>query len=98
MSKAINPDTSPGIITLHIRYICPLYSNERLPYYYFGSWKLADSTLTICILFFKEMLNFFNFVVFSNNKINCEGKYRVFKNILFVKNKISKLINHSINM
>lgn len=44
-----------------------------------------------------EMLKL-SILFFSGNKIFCEGKYWIIKNIWFVKMKTPKLINHLINM
>jgi hypothetical protein len=48
------------------------------------------------IMLFSEMLKFSEFF-FQVTKI-CEGKYEIFKNILFVNINISRLINYSANM
>jgi hypothetical protein len=57
------------------------------------SYRTTLVALTLIILF-SELLIFF---LIQIKKI-CEGKYWIFKNNLFFKIKISKLINYSTNM
>jgi hypothetical protein len=47
------------------------------------------------IILLSEMLKFSNFVICEEQEIFCERKYWIFKNILVVKLKISKLIIYS---
>jgi hypothetical protein len=57
------------------------------------AFQKMDWLIYTLIILFSEMLKFSKFFFFQATMI-CEGKYEIFKNILFVKINISRLINY----